>query len=81
MTYTGLGRKTRPKGIILWLKEYFGNSHHLWVWDYKGLAHELEEAGFRGIRRCQCGDASNPVFMNVEDPERFKWALAIECTK
>jgi hypothetical protein len=81
MSYTFLGRKTRPKGIKMWLREYFGNSHHLWMWDYKGLAHELAEAGFRGMRRCKCGDASNPAFSAVENPERFEWALAIECTK
>jgi predicted SAM-dependent methyltransferase len=40
--YRSLGRKTRPKGIGGWLREYFGNSHHLWIWDYKGIAMELE---------------------------------------
>ena len=81
MGYTFLGRKARPRGFVMFLKEYWGNDHHLWAWDYKGLAHELQEAGFRGLRRCACGDARNPIFSKVENPERFKGALAIECTK
>lgn len=81
MEYTFLGRKRRPRGIRDFLREYFGGSHHLWGWDFKGLAHELEAAGFRHIRKCQCGDAANPAFAAVEDPNRFKWSLAIECRK
>lgn len=81
LTYTFLGRKVRPKGIVNFIREYFGGGNHLWMWDYKGLAHELERAGFLSIRRCQSGDAANPIFVNVEDPARFEWALAIECTK
>jgi SAM-dependent methyltransferase len=81
MTYSGLGRATRPKGIGARLREYFGNSHHLWAWNYPSLARELEGVGFRGMRRCEFGDALNPAFKSVENPERFQWALAIECTK
>jgi SAM-dependent methyltransferase len=79
--YTYLGRKTRPKGVVEILKDYFGNSYHLWMWDYKGMESELQAAGFRGIRRCQLGDAKDPAFCALENPARFKWSLAIECTK
>jgi hypothetical protein len=51
------------------------------MWDYKALAAELEAAGFRNIRRCQFGDSGNPVFQTIENPGRFEWALAVECTK
>lgn len=64
-----------------WLRDYHGNSHHLWMWDYKGLTKELQDAGFQGMRRCVCGDARDPAFQAVENPERFQWGLAIEATK
>lgn len=81
MGYTHLGRRTRPKGLVAWLREYYGNSHHLWMWDWKGLAKELQDAGFLGMRRCVCGDARDPAFQTVESPDRFQWGLAIEATK
>jgi SAM-dependent methyltransferase len=81
LTYTHLGRKRRPKGLEMRLRELFGNSHHLWMWDFKGLSNELTAAGFREIRRCQFGDSRDPAFQSVEHPKRFDWALAIECTK
>lgn len=81
LSYTFLGRKTRPRGLKMFLREYWGHSHHLWMWDYKGLTHELATAGFREMRRCKHGDSSNNAFASVENPERFEWALAIECTK
>jgi predicted SAM-dependent methyltransferase len=81
LDYTFLGRKARLKGLGSILRDYFGNSHHLWMWDYKALAAELEAAGFRNIRRCQFGDSRDPAFQTVEVRARFDWALAIECTK
>jgi hypothetical protein len=81
MGYTHLGRKTRPKGLLAWLREYCGNSHHLWMWDYKGLAEELRAVGFQGIRRCECGDARDPAFRKVEVADRFQWGLSIEAIK
>lgn len=74
-------RPTRPKGLSDWLKEWFWNSHHLWVWDYKGLAQELQDAGFTNQRRCEFGDAKNPAFEAVECRARYDAALAMECAK
>lgn len=73
LTYTHLGRITRPKGIGGVARELFGNSHHLLMWDHKGLAAELAEVGFRDIRRCEPADSLNPAFLDVERPDRFKW--------
>lgn len=81
LSYTHLGRSARPKGIVSIIRENLGNSHHLWMWDYKGLVAELEQVGFRNIRRCEPSDSTNPAFLKIEDPSRFKWALAVECTK
>ena len=81
LRYTYLGRDKRPKGIKAFIREYFGNSHHLWMWDEKGLAAELREAGFTSIRRCQAGDSANKAFLAVENPDRFIGGLALECYK
>lgn len=81
LNYTFLGRPARGHGLHGMLREYLGNAHHLWAWDYKGLAHELSRAGFTDIRRCSCGDAKDPAFAAVENPGRFEWSIAIECSK
>ena len=80
--YTFLGRAKRPRGVIGFFREFFGNSHHLWMWDEKGLALELRNAGLNNIRRCQPGDSINSAFLAVENPDRFNnWGLAMECRK
>ncbi|MFN0076463.1 MAG: class I SAM-dependent methyltransferase [Prosthecobacter sp.] len=79
--YTHLGRKTRPKGLQAFARELLGNSHHLWMWDEKGLAAELRQCGFSNIRRCQYGDAIDLAFREVENPGRFVDSLAFDCGK
>lgn len=81
LRYSHLGRDRRPKGIKAIIREHLGNSHHLWMWDEKGMIAELQQAGFTGIRRCQAGDSANKSFLAVENPERFVAGLAIECRK
>lgn len=81
MGYTHTGRKSRPQGLIGLLREHFGNSHHLWMWDYKGIAQELSEAGFVGIRRYAFGDDKSPAFREVEIKDRFDDSVAVECTR
>lgn len=39
---TLLGIKQRPRGITMFVGSFFGNSHHLWMWDEKSLSLELE---------------------------------------
>lgn len=78
---TLLGIETRPRGMKAFLSSFFGNSHHLWMWDYASLSTELAAAGFKDIRRAQFNDSDDPLFKLVEDPSRFNDALAIECRK
>jgi SAM-dependent methyltransferase len=78
---SGLGRVSRPRGLVSMVKELFGHEHHLWMWDFKSLRNELETVGFSGIRRCQFGDAKNSAFTLVEDSSRFEGALEIECSR
>ena len=78
---TMLGIKSRPKGIRELLSSSFGNSHHLWMWDYPSLSIELTELGFKEIRRCNYGDSRDKMFNFVEDEGRFINCLGIECMK
>lgn len=81
MRRTNLGSLERPMGLIGRLRASFGNSAHLWMWDYPGLEHELLAAQFIEIRRAQFGDSSLAAFAEVEDAARFEEALAIECRR
>lgn len=78
---TMLGIKSRPKGIRELLSNSFGNSHHLWMWDYLSLSMELRDLGFKEIRRCSFGDCKDEMFNFVEDEGRFINCLGIECIK
>ncbi|MCF8261501.1 MAG: methyltransferase domain-containing protein [Melioribacteraceae bacterium] len=81
MRHTILGVEKRSRGLKNLIIELFGNSRHLWMWDYKGLSLELKNAGFRNIRKAKFNDSSEAMFKKVEDVDRFENALAIECIK
>ena len=76
-----LGKKKRRRGLIGLLVNFFGNSNHLWMWDFLSLKSELAKAGFKSIRRCSFNDSSEVSFLTVEEESRFSGALAIECIK
>ncbi len=78
MRDTYLGHSTRSPGAGGLMRAWLGNSTHLWMWDYKSLARELSNAGFSKVRRAGFGDASDPVFALVEDPDRWAGQLGIE---
>lgn len=81
MESTILGKQTRAKGISGMLKEMMGNSKHLWMWDEKSLMNELRNAGFKNARPCKFNDSADTHFAFVEEEDRFKFAVAIECSK
>jgi hypothetical protein len=76
-----MGRETRSRGLVPFLTEWVGNQSHLWMWDFKSFQVELERAGFTGIRRAACGDSPDPHFRDVEDPERWRDCLGVECLR
>lgn len=78
---TLLGIENRPKGIKKLFISYFGNAHHLWMWDKYSLAEEIKKAGFSSVRFCDFDDAADPYFKLVEDKGRFTSAVAIEAVK
>jgi SAM-dependent methyltransferase len=71
-------RDTSLKGL---LEMFLGNARHLWLWDYAGLSHELQAAGFIDIRRAHFGDSGITEFSAVESPDRWVNALGIQCSR
>ncbi len=78
---TCLGEERRPRSAKEMLISWLGNSRHLWMWDYKAMAPELERAGFAEVRRAAFGDSSDAMFRHVEDKGRWDDCLGIECRK
>ena len=81
MRETCLGRERRARSLKEFSTEWLGNSHHLWMWDYKSIEHELQGAGFVGIRRAFCGDSSDAMFRDVEAKDRWDNCLGVECKR
>lgn len=76
-----LGVIKRERALLKFLRNYIGNSNHLWLWDFKSTKSELEKVGFKEIRNAQLGDSRNPKFNEIEDESRWKNCLGIECQK
>lgn len=81
MESTLLGVKNRPRGIKGLIRSFFGNSNHLWMWDFTSLSKELQNACFSQIRACKFNDCKDDMFKHVESAGRFEHAVAIECIK
>jgi hypothetical protein len=81
MRTTLLGKEKRARDLKSLIVEWLGNSQHLWMWDYKSIAYELQNAGFTNIRRAYFGDSSDVIFQDVETLERWQSCLGIECQK
>jgi Methyltransferase domain len=76
-----LGVEDRPRRLTKFVRDWLGNSRHLWMWDYRSLAVELENVGFSAIRRASFGDAEDPRFNDVEESDRWHNCLGLECRK
>jgi SAM-dependent methyltransferase len=78
---TYLGKEQRSRGIKGAIKEWLGNSQHLWMWDYKSLSKELRDAGFLNIRKAEFNDCMDIMFKEVENKDRWIDCLGVECNK
>jgi hypothetical protein len=81
MREASLGCEHKTKGLINKLISLFGNSAHLWMWDFKSIQFELHNVGFVNIRKCDFGDCDDTMFKFVEDESRFINALAVEAIR
>jgi len=66
-----MGQEKSNKGLIGKLREIFGSSRHLWMYDDKNMYNELQKLSFSKIRKCQFGDSGINVYSEVEDKNRF----------
>lgn len=66
-----MGQETSKKGVINKLREIFGSSRHLWMFDNKNMHDELKKFQFSLIRKCEFGDSGINFFTEVEDKNRF----------
>jgi SAM-dependent methyltransferase len=76
-----LGQRTRRRGAAAFLRDWLGNSRHLWMWDAKTMTKHLADAGFVGVRRADMGDSDDPLFRDVEADERWRGCLGMECRR
>lgn len=81
MKSTSLSHEKRARSLKAFIKKWLGNSQHLWMWDYKSIQAELENIGFVESRRAFIGDSTDPVFLEVEDENRWENCLGVECKK
>ena len=82
----GMGQKNINNNIFSKIKSLFGNTKHLWMYDYDSLSLELRKVGFINIRNCNFGDSQIEVFSEIEEKNRFiddngMPEICIECTK
>jgi hypothetical protein len=76
-----LGEREVSRGISSQVVSLFGRSRHLWMWDYKGIAKELADAGFVEIRRAFLNDSEDLRFREVEAAGRWEKELGVECKR
>ena len=81
MKNTGMATEKKASGLLGFITDWLGNSRHLWLWDYPALHAYLELAGFVEIRRAEYGDSELREFDTVEDPERWKGSVGVECRR
>jgi len=74
-----LGRHQRAKGLMGFVREWMGNSKHMWMWDFKSMKKELEAVGFKSVRRAYYHDSEHPEFKAVEELRRWEKQLGVNC--
>jgi predicted SAM-dependent methyltransferase len=78
---TRLGKENRIHNLMKFISEWLGNSQHLWMWDFKSLRFELEQASYIEVRRAQFHDSTEQMFKEIEFRERWENCLGMECRK
>ena len=69
---TGLGTVDRKRSLKEILKNHFGGSRHLWMWDFTSLTNELYSCGFEEVREADFNDSIYEEFKLVETESRWK---------
>tara|TARA_B100000242_G_scaffold293033_1_gene269922 strand:+ start:1144 stop:1833 length:690 start_codon:yes stop_codon:yes gene_type:complete len=72
---SGLGRKESLNSLFARFKRTFGNSSHLWMWDYPSLAAELKKVGFINISKFRRGSSKDKMFLKPERDYQFSGSI------
>lgn len=75
---SGLGFRQRPRTLPQRLREWLGNSRHLWLWDAASMTKALTAAGFSDAREVNYRDSGDPIFDELEEPAHWELALGME---
>jgi len=78
---TLLGVKKRPKSVFDIVKNYYGNSKHLWLWDKEATIYYLKKYGFKNINEVYYGEYSDDMFSKVDIKSRYNNSFCLEMTK
>jgi hypothetical protein len=71
----GLGFERRPRTLGQRVREWLGNSRHLWAWDEQSMGQALRDCGFANVRRVHYRDSGDAVFDELE--QEISWQLAL----
>jgi SAM-dependent methyltransferase len=71
----GLGFERRPRTLMQRVREWLGNSRHLWSWDDLSMGKALRDCGFESPRVVQYRDSGDAIFDELE--QGVTWGLAL----
>ena len=72
LKFTALGTVERKKSLKEIIKNHYGGSRHLWMWDFNSLKEELFECGFQDVRSANYNDSIYEEFKLVETESKWK---------
>ncbi|NEO85086.1 MAG: methyltransferase domain-containing protein [Spirulina sp. SIO3F2] len=81
MTDSFLGHSGSRTTVRQRLKEALANHRHQWMWDRVALPWAFEQAGLDAVQVCSYGDWPDERFAEVEHPDNFQGAIAVQGMK
>lgn len=63
------------------LREAFANNRHQWMWDRHSLPSVFAQMGLTAVRVCEYGDWEDARFGELEHPDNFLGAIAVQGRK
>lgn len=75
---SGLGFERRPRTVMQRVREWLGNSRHLWLWDDLSMAKALRDSGFESPRVIRYRDSGDAIFDELENGVTWELALGME---
>lgn len=75
---SGLGFERRPRTVMQRVREWLGNSRHLWLWDDLSMGKALRDSGFESPRVIRYRDSGDAIFDELEHGVTWELALGME---